>query len=48
MPIFVLESEYQTHENNFARVGRTVEQHYITAINDYIQRTKRFITLIWK
>ena len=26
-------------------VGRTVEQHYITAINDYIQRTKRFITL---
>ena len=25
-------------------VGRTVEQHYITAIHDYIQRTKRFIT----
>ena len=25
-------------------VGRTVEQHYITAINDYIQHTKRFIT----
>ena len=25
-------------------VGRTVEQHYITAINDYIQRTKRSIT----
>ena len=25
-------------------VGRTVEHHYITAINDYIQRTKRFIT----
>ena len=25
-------------------VGRTVEQNYITAINDYIQRTKRFIT----
>ena len=25
-------------------VGRTVEQHYITAINDYIQRTKRFTT----
>jgi len=25
-------------------VGRTVEQYYITAINDYIQRTKRFIT----
>ena len=24
-------------------VGRTVEQHYITAINDYIQRTKRLI-----
>ena len=27
-------------------VGRTVEQHYITAINDYIQRTKRFITFV--
>ena len=25
-------------------VGRTVKQHYITAINDYIQRTKRYIT----
>ena len=25
-------------------VGRTVEQHYITAINDYIQRTKHYIT----
>ena len=25
-------------------VGQTVEQHYITAINDYIQRTKRYIT----
>ena len=25
-------------------VGRTVEQHYITAINEYIQRTKHFIT----
>ena len=23
-------------------VGRTVEQHYITAINDYTQRTKRY------
>ena len=23
-------------------VGRTVEQHYITAINDYIARTKHF------
>lgn len=23
-------------------VGRTVEQHYITAINDYVQRTKHF------
>ena len=23
---------------------RTIEQHYITAINDYIQRTKRFIS----
>lgn len=25
-------------------VGRTVEQHYITAINDYIERTKHFIS----
>jgi 23S rRNA (pseudouridine1915-N3)-methyltransferase len=24
-------------------VGRTVEKHYITAINDYIERTKHFI-----
>ena len=24
-------------------VGRTVEQHYITAINDYVTRTKRYI-----
>ena len=25
-------------------VGKTVEQHYITAINDYLQRTKRYIS----
>ena len=25
-------------------VGRTVEQHFITAINDYVQRTKRYLT----
>ena len=25
-------------------VGRTVEQHYVTAINDYIQRTKHFMS----
>lgn len=25
-------------------VGRTVEKHYITAINDYIERTKHFIS----
>lgn len=25
-------------------VGRTVEQHYITAINDYIQRTRHFLS----
>lgn len=24
-------------------VGRTVEQHYITAISDYVQRTKHFM-----
>lgn len=25
-------------------VGRTVEQHYITAINDYVERTKHFMS----
>ena len=25
-------------------VGRTVEKHYITAIDDYVTRTKHFIT----
>jgi len=25
-------------------IGRTVEKHYITAIDDYIQRTKHFIS----
>lgn len=25
-------------------VGRTIEKHYITAINDYIERTKHFIS----
>ena len=25
-------------------VGRTVESHYITAINDYLQRTRRFLS----
>ena len=29
-------------------VGRTVEQHFITAINDYVQRTKRYLSLRWK
>jgi 23S rRNA (pseudouridine1915-N3)-methyltransferase len=24
-------------------IGRTVEQHYITAVNDYVQRTRHFI-----
>ena len=24
-------------------VGRTVEQHFITAINDYVQRTRRYL-----
>jgi 23S rRNA (pseudouridine1915-N3)-methyltransferase len=24
-------------------VGRTVEQHYVTAVNDYVQRIKHFI-----
>jgi len=24
-------------------IGRTVEKHYITAINDYIERTKHFV-----
>ena len=41
MPIFVLESEYQTHEKQTCSSVRTNRrQHYITAINDYIQRTK--------
>ena len=26
-------------------VGRTVEKHYITAINDYVERTKHFISV---
>ena len=25
-------------------VGRTIEKHYITAINDYVERTKHFIS----
>ena len=25
-------------------VGRTVEQHFITAINGYIQRTRRYLS----
>lgn len=25
-------------------VGRTVEKHYIIAINDYVERTKHFIS----
>lgn len=25
-------------------VGRTVEQHYITAINDYLQRTRHYLS----
>lgn len=25
-------------------VGRTVEKHYITAINDYVERTRHFIS----
>lgn len=25
-------------------VGRTVEQHFITAINDYVQRTRRYLS----
>ena len=29
-------------------VGRTVEKHYITAINDYVERTKHFISSISK
>ena len=29
-------------------VGRTVEQHFITAIEDYVQRIKRYQPLTWK
>ena len=25
-------------------VGRTVEKHYITAINDYVERTKHYVS----
>ena len=25
-------------------VGKTVEQHFVTAINDYLQRTKRYLS----
>lgn len=25
-------------------IGRTIEKHYITAINDYVERTKHFIS----
>lgn len=25
-------------------VGRTVEQHFVTAINDYVERTKRYLS----
>ena len=35
---------YRRMKTTLLVVGRTVEQHYITAINDYIQRTKRYIT----
>lgn len=39
-----INQNYRDMKTTLLVVGRTVEQHYITAINDYIQRTKRFIT----
>ena len=29
-------------------VGKTVEQHFVTAINDYLQRTKRYLSFDMK
>lgn len=37
-------SECKQHETTLLVVGRTVEQHFITAINDYVQRTKRYLS----
>lgn len=39
-----INQNYRDMKTTLLVVGRTVEQHYITAINDYIQRTKRYIT----
>ena len=39
-----INQKYRDMKTTLLVVGRTVEQHYITAINDYIQRTKRYIT----
>ena len=39
-----INQNYKGMKTTLLVVGRTVEQHYITAINDYVQRTKRYIT----
>ena len=44
MTIFAFSQDLQIMKITLLVVGRTVEQHYITAINDYMQRTKRFIS----
>ena len=44
MPILCNNQNCKRMKTTLLVVGRTVEQHYITAINDYIQRTKRSIT----
>lgn len=44
MPILCNNQNCRRMKTTLLVVGRTVEQHYITAINDYIQRTKRYIT----
>ncbi len=44
-PIFALLPQTGTDmKTTLLVIGRTVEQHYITAINDYLQRTKRYIS----
>lgn len=43
-PYFCKVNQKRTYEFTLLVVGRTVEKHYITAINDYVERTKHFIS----
>lgn len=36
--------KYISMKTTLLVVGKTVEQHFITAINDYVQRTKRYLS----